>query len=138
MKEDLVKFETAKKLKELSKDSFLDFYYAYRSDGSIMELNDIIEDNSEYPVLCSAPTKSLVKRWLRKVHNIVIFVGCVSDFQWIDSNCTGKSKATVEYWDYDILVVEKWLYDNTFHSANKFDTYEEALEAAIEEALTLI
>lgn len=138
MKEELVKFETAKKLKVLSKDSFLDFYYAYRSDGSIMELNDIIEDDSEYPVLCSAPTKSLVQRWFREVHNIVILVGCVSDFNWIDLNCTGESKATLLYWDYDITILEKWLYDNTFQSANKFDTYEDALEAAIEKALTLI
>lgn len=111
MEEEIVSLKTAKLLKEKGFDESL-------SKG--------------------CPTQNIVQRWFREVHNIVILIGCVCDFRWIDLNCTGESKATVEYWDYDITVAEKWLYDNTIHSANKFDTYEDALEDAIEKALTLI
>lgn len=56
---------------------------------------------------------------LREVHNIVILVGCVCDFRWIDLNCTGESKATVEYWDYDITVAEKNKEITAIYNAQK-------------------
>lgn len=137
MEEEIVSLKTAKLLKEKGFHERCRAYWHTTAELPHCELSPC-DYNNGVEFYASSPTQASVQRWLREVHNIIILVGCVCDFIWIDLNCTGESKATVEYWYYDITVAEKWLYNNTIHSANKFDTYEEAMEAAIEVSLTLI
>lgn len=66
----------------------------------------------------NVPTQSLLQKWLRDVHNIEIAV------QWFD-NCYIKA------------VAKKPFKANTYR-VEGIDTYEEALELGLQEALTLI
>jgi len=68
--------------------------------------------------LISRPTQSLLQKWLREIHNIEIAV------QWFDN---GYIKA----------VNKKPFKANTYRIEG-FNTYEQALEIGLQEALNLI
>lgn len=135
MKEELISFETARLAKkkgfnELCRNVYLEdktiheyAYYESSTDGQYDCNKDIDQyDNSvnKLKVLCSAPTQSLLQKWLREKHNIPVLVyqadpsrkthGC--SIKWFDKVykeqiCSGRS-------------------------------YEEALEKGLQEALNLI
>lgn len=135
MKEQLVSFETAKLAKEkgfnescihgyLNKDGSLmndddhfDFDSCYE-DRSVMK--HLLFKNSEvvndYSI--TAPTQSFLQKWLREVHNIVVTVnlGLSSEGYYYKVRCNGS----------------------LFVGEHFNDTYEEALEAGLIEALNLI
>lgn len=74
----------------------------------------------EYPII-EAPTQSLLQKWLREKHNIHIGV------YYNKNSCVWD----VECWHVDD--VEPFYYGNI-----EFNTYEEALENGLQEALKLI
>lgn len=81
----------------------------------------IVETDSKtkFCVVCYAPTQALLQKWLREKHNIHIQI------DWEDWGC----------WEAFIVL------NNFFRSGienNGKQTYEEALEAGLYEALTLI
>lgn len=108
MIEELVTLETAKLLKE---KGFNEYHY---------------------------PTKSIVQKWLRETKNIHV----LSTPKVVESyNKIGEVvKTEVEFYYWDIYVVgsnnHKHIIQNCF--INQFNTYEEALEAGVFEALKLI
>ena len=76
------------------------------------------------------PTQSLLQKWLREKHNIHIFIG---------------RRININKWDshaYSLLLSSKeYIKERTqekFHNQNIYDTYEEALEQGLIEALKLI
>lgn len=144
MKEKLISFETAKLAKEKGYKGKIGLGYKYRTgdyynhigvlNGDCTTLiKDIIKAQVNKDFLnpinfnISAPTQSLLQKWLREVHKIDLYIETVwSDFE----------KNTTEYvpWimypkELDHLEDEEPIY---------YKTYEEALELALVEALNLI
>lgn len=140
MTEEFVKLETAKLLKEkgFSEDVFT-FYEADSIEGDmrLSETYDESENFNEKDDCFSAPTQSLTQKWLRETKNIHV----LSIPRIIESyNKIGEVvKARVEFYYWEIYVVgssHKYIAQNCL--SNQFNTYEEALEAGIQEALKLI
>lgn len=123
MKEEFVALETAKLLKEKG-------FREYCKD--VIDKNNIIREtlyrtNDELPKQCySRPTQSIAQKWLRETKNLHIA---------IIRNACG--------YGYDICKADNGTHitDGIFDGPNdggQWDTYEEALEAGIQEALKLL
>lgn len=114
MKEQLIAFKTAKLAKE---------------KGFVFSTNKIKIGSNIYKKINITPTQSLLQKWLREVHNIHIF---------IDKTRVGGN--------YQFIIHEKLKSNNVYefswnvlkYSNSDFNTYEEALEVGLQEALNLI
>lgn len=136
MKEQLISFETAKLAKEKGFDLLVQGYY-YKHSKSKKETLVTKEPSSlDYHLpWCnysawrgkarySAPTQSLLQKWLREKHNCVVFTK-----PWIGANfgvCTDTF--------YSIIYLKNYRQGET----ELEDTYEEALKKGLQEALKLI
>jgi len=124
MEDKLIEFETAKLASEAGYDITPD--WVYDTDGILSTFGSFIGDDEIF-----APTQSLLQRWLREVHNINIFM---------------SHKPNIKKWDFiptDLTLNGKdWVKaNNEYYKTRKsrsYDTYEEALEAGLQEALKLI
>ncbi len=112
MKEQVISFETAKLAKEKGFDNDSDGYYG------MMNGHFKCVDGQE---TCDAPTQSLLQKWLREVHSLSVK---------IDDYIT-NSRVRYDYSVSDLGSQE----DNPI---GVFETYEEALEQGLQEALSLI
>ena len=130
MEDTRITFETAKLAKEKGFNALC--YDAFNSKGNLYSNGwcEYIYDNKvEIPfgsgVLESqdilAPTQSLLAKWLREEHNIIVLV----DYEGIDGY----------YYKFYSYKEGNKNYDA---SDKNYNTYEEALEAGIQEALKLI
>jgi hypothetical protein len=117
MKEELISFETAKLAKEKRFD--VSCRVLYNKDGSkvlnnrhTMRNNLTFVDDSKI----SAPTQSLLQRWLREVHelNLYISLSGTKEISWF------------------------WSINDKEYQDGSSNTYEQALEAGLLEALKLI
>ena len=146
MNEQLISFETAKlakekgfnveckygytRLKELmtidrSQESFFEGASRnYRNselesyNKSYLECND-----DEYVCIYTAPAQSLLAKWLREEHHLIVIVAYQYEYD----------STPYSYWIYkenNSLPLNQWI--------NDLKTYEEALEAGLQEALKLI
>ena len=117
MKEQLISFETAKLAKEKGFDLFTE--YGYDKNGK--EVNFPCCYNN-YPVIdhYSAPNQSLLQKWLREKYNIHI------DIYFI--------VLLFRYRIYNMINCE--CYKSSYK--DEFDSYEQALEQGLQEALKLI
>lgn len=145
MEETLISLEAGKLAKEKGFDWKVESYY-HKSNGketpytrkSIGYRTDEIvctnwnDGQGSYPtspneVNCSAPTQSLLQKWLRDVHNLHIRIQPMLRF---DQIYPSKYTSHIEV-----------PFDPFKHKPNNYqigDTYEEALEKALIEALKLI
>ena len=143
MKEEFVTLETAKLLKAAGfKEDVSSFYELVYKGGSgpeyeIDESYDAQNYNTDVYSI-SAPTQSIAQKWLRETKNLHV----LSTPKVVESyNKIGEVvKTEVEFYYWDIYVVgsnkHKHIIQNCF--TNQFNTYEEALEAGLQEALKLI
>lgn len=142
MTEELVTLETAKLLKEKGfKEDVSVFYELVCEEGSyeyeLFESYDAQNYNASVYSF-SAPTQYIAQKWLRENKNLHV----LSTPKVVESyNKIGEVvKTEVEFYYWDIYVVgsnkHKHIIQNCF--TNQFNTYEEALEAGIREALKLI
>lgn len=118
MVDKLISLETAKLAKEKGFDELCAHTYA--------------DDNfvTNYKWL-SAPTQSLLQKWLREKYYIHIYVVPYGDtVSWILANIGYTNRKTDEY---RLISLIKDKYDKI-----KFKSYEEAVEIALQEALKLI
>lgn len=106
IKEDYVSFETAKLLKEKGMNKSCFKHYVQKN-------ND--DGTSEAVTVC---TPQMAMKWLREVHNIAIEFWC----------CDYK-------WQADFATLPKGIDIYTSFENTVFDTYEEAVEAAIKYCL---
>ena len=124
--EQYVTFETAQLLKEAGFDTIVRTTYRKNEDGGWFFNNEITEQ-AEYNIynnVINAPTQSLAARWLREVHNYAVCVWFSKDH---------------EKWFYAHGDMNNIVFDTDYHiSEYKYDSYEEALEAGLQEALKLI
>lgn len=156
LKEPVVSFETAKLAREKGFEDVIGTgcgksYYTYdgKLNGSVVdELSEYFrlkkeeglehsqaeEKNTKKSV--SAPAQTLLQKWLREKHNIIvipnyIYISCGAD-QY------GPLCDKLRY-DVDELCMKVDGYFITIPlTPNLFDTYEEALEEGLREALNMI
>lgn len=132
MTEELISFETAKLAKEKGFDGYC--YDCFNSYGCLNSNGwcEYIQDNDTIlPFKSSAlkkedflrPTQSLLQKWLREVHEIE--VNPAQSFT--KGGIKMQYNISVESYKYNHL--GKYIYGNT---------YEEALEIGLQEALKLI
>jgi hypothetical protein len=142
MKEELITFETAKlaKRKGFNEESF----YCYNSEGGLVkpyeengsstdtefrvELDDLLDyHNSKHNNTFSALTQSLLSKWLRDKHNILISVySNASGYLWEAMKAVG---GTTMRWSE---------YEGDDEESGTYTTYEKAMEDALQYALQTI
>ena len=130
MQEQLITFETAKLAKEkgfFQETNRLEIpYYNYKGefkgDVSDWRIRKYIrgEDTSDIEIV-SAPTQSLLAKWLREEHNIIVLV----DYEGIDGY----------YYKFYSYKEGNKNYDA---SGKNYNTYEDAYEIGLQEALKQI
>lgn len=155
MKEQLIEFETAKLAKEKgfdikTKNSFANkkaiSYNQYarddiREEGEFHVVNKPEESGVDGTYLHNKfvserfyqPTQSLLQKWLREEHDMHIEIELVDNsrtYQWEYVIITSKDR---DYNDEECFDSAKRLFNN-----EDFETYEEALEKGLQEALKLI
>ena len=137
MKEQLISFETAKLAKEKGFSERVRFIWYDNKMKPFIEDNLIREygyipgewnGNMHYKkdpseTYTSAPTQSLLQKWLREEHNIHILTRPFHD------SLLGKTTCIA-----DVIRIG----DGRVLKSPRMDTYEEALEIALQNALMLI
>lgn len=129
MTEEFVTLETAKLLKEKGfKEDVFTFYEVDCVEGDMIlsETYDESENFNEKNDCLSAPTQSLAQKWLRETKNIHI---CVY-------NCACGYGYEISKADNGTHIVSS-VYEGP-NDGGKWDVYEDALEAGLQEALKLI
>lgn len=120
MEEQLVSFETAKLAKE--KGFSEPIMYAYDNKGNKYSRDSISHDFNIRGLL-SAPTQSLLQKWLREVYDLEVHIGL---------SYTNNKKS-----GYNTSLFGK-TFGNNKYLESKFKTYEEALEVGLLEGLKLV
>ena len=132
IEESYISFDTAKLLKEAGFDlscrgvyvTDRTGYYEFREYDNKQTTDDLcwnIEDGFQYEYL--APTQALAEKWLREVYNIAIYSLYDDD---------------MEQWFYVVDAFTKNPVIDVFQSGSEYDSYEEALESGLQEAIKLI
>lgn len=128
MEDQLISFETAKLAKEKGFDEWCANGYNIHSTVDKHKLQEIKNKNSGVMYI-SAPTQSLLQRWLREKHKIYIELQ-VSE---------AKPEA---FWCWKIFthrsIGKGLIWINADSNGIYFNTYEESLEKGLQEALKLI
>lgn len=155
MKEQLISLETATLAKEKQFQEYTSYFYTKENglcsidtDGEILNIynddltfkdsiwdcngdfwyNEIEDEEWIYaqsyePIKYPAPTQSLLQKWLREKHKIILIIGYQYEYD----------STPYSYWIYkeeQSLPINQWVDD--------LETYEEALEKGLQEALKLI
>lgn len=127
MTEELVTLETAKLLKEKGFNEFCKDII--NDNGKLMET--VYRTNNDLPKsFYSCPTQSIAQKWLREIRGVYVYVEPVIGKRWKLSFC-----------DFNVPTEESDWMENEINKGNGYKvyvTYEEALEAGIQEALMLI
>ena len=144
MKENIISFTVAKLAKEKGFKELCFNYYnlkqelqePYLENGSStdvdfrVDLEDLLEQhNNPYHNTYSAPTQSLLQKWLREVHNIYIEISV-------------QEAEVIATWYWKIFthrdVGKGLIWIKADSNGIRNTTYEEALEKGLLEALKLI
>ena len=132
MKEQLISLETAKLAKEKGFNIFTDVCFANTPNSDNKQYKKIKLHHSHsvgsvdsfgniLTIVAYAPTQSLLQKWLREKHNIIVLV----DYEGIDGY----------YYKYYYYINEVKKYNA---SDKNYITFEEAYEIGLQEALKLI
>lgn len=129
MTEEFVTLETAELLKEKGfKEDVFTFYEVDCVEGDMIlsETYDESGNSNEKNDCLSAPTQSLAQKWLRETKNIHICVyNCACGYGYEISKADNGTHMASS------------VYKGT-NDGEEWDSYEEALEAGLQEALKLI
>ena len=116
--EDYCSYEVAKLLKE--KGFVQETLMVYSQNGNFMP-NGAIEDT--YQIFYPVPTHQMAMKWLRKVHNILLFI--------LPGQENGKLVYLVEVWTWN---EEEGVYESTYAPMPRKEP-EQAVEAALKYTL---
>lgn len=117
MEEQFISFQTAKLAKE--KGFNIESKFRYASNG---RLTKKVYDFDEW---CEAPTQSILQKWLREKHRIHIHFCTTTEGEW--------QHAIIE-----LKTHVGFLGMGTMRDEPTFNSYEEALESGLYQALKLI
>ena len=121
IKEQFVSFETAKLLKEAGFD--VPCFNQYTDRGTVWHC-DCPENFNISQCATSCPTQALAAMWLREEHHYAV--------------CVWFSKAH-DKWFYAYGDIENTMFDEEYSISDFiYDSYEQALEAGLQEAIKLI
>lgn len=132
MEDTRVTFETAKLAKEkgfFQETNRLEIpYYNYKGefkgDVSDWKIRKYIRgENTSDIEFVSAPTQSLLAKWLREEHNIDV---------WVTPYLDDKKR------EYNYMIVNRNIDVYDLISGDEYNTYEQAYEIGLQEALKLI
>ena len=133
MKEQLISFETAKLGKEKGFDWEVQTFYDNESKR-LKKVRGYEDWNTEDDGLgfkpYSAPTQALLQKWLREEHKINVESNYLPNIQKYRCLYVPMSKS--------ISNKEKYSLRSKYYGTDDFETYEEALEKGLQEALKLI
>jgi hypothetical protein len=133
MTDQLISFETAKLAKEKGFNEECIYYYSNKTgilkpfmfDDNPKVIS--IQNGTNAGLLTIAPTQSLLQKWLRDKHNIHIYISTTPKFDKLQGS---KYKAAIDV----PFQPFKWTTGHYYLG----NTYEEALEQGLQEALKLI
>ena len=118
--EDYCSYEVAKLLKEKGFDECCEAYY--EDDRFCWVWNDGCSRNTDNPKYVSCPTQALAMKWLREEHNLSIEI---------------SSTEATESLRWAAYVYEIGKTDDFVEAyIGTYGTYEDAVEAALEDCLT--
>ena len=122
IEESYVSFYTARMLKEAGFEANLKTRYVEeeKDEWAFWESGTKRSDYNYFDDTIACPTQALAARWLREVHNIFI-----------------QLNPTFDGWLLDLFDLKKHQYILTNKNANA-DSYEQALEDGLQEAIKLI
>lgn len=121
IEESYVSFDTAKLLKEAGFD--VPCFNQYTDRGTVWHC-DCPENFNKSQCATSCPTQALAERWLREVHHYAV---CV----WYS--------AEHEKWFYAHGNLDNMMFDEEYSISDFiYDSYEQALEAGLKEAIKMI
>lgn len=131
IEESYVSFDTARMLKEAGFDVPTSTHYS--NSGEVWQSSAPEDYNDDKSCkACSRPTQALAARWLREVHGIHVSSNIFMDSA---NDADGKTVDEWTFWSFD-------LFDNSGRIIeerdDRYDSYEEALEAGLREAIKLI
>lgn len=134
IKEQYISYETAKLLKEKGFDWKCIGYYV-NDEPNDVKYSFLGETNTTWERRCySAPTQQMAMRWLREVYKLVI---CAEIGNENFKGNTDYSNPDRWYWFFDITNEKGVVIDTeSGYILNEFDSYEDAVEAAIKYCLT--
>lgn len=118
MDEETILKETAKLAKEKGFDKIVDWFFNENNKSNTLypNINGLKHSDGNNGLL-SAPTQSILQKWLREEHQILLWVEPITNNRW----------------EFGIN------YPNGgFGDAKEYDTFEAALEIGLQEALKLI
>lgn len=127
MEDQLISFETAKLAKEKGfNEPCLECYVSkgtlYNNNRENVCFTNKILLTDNY----SAPTQSLLQKWLREVHDIIV-IPCPNSNRVLE---------VINNKRYDVLILNKGICHK--HDDILSDFYEKALEKGLQEALNLL
>lgn len=131
-KEDYVSLEVAKLLKE--KGYHEPCKSAYDRDGNIGEYTSVKDWNAEYDWTFSRPTLYEAQKWIREEHKLHIEVGMYGDYS---TDADGNKVDEYFCWGFDVYNKTR-MYKSLYDDDGGYNSYEEALNEGILEALKLI
>ena len=123
IEEQFVSFDTAKMLKEVGFDA--PCYVQYSDIGVQWESTSPSNFNADdwgY----SCPTQAMAARWLREKHRIAL------DVAFIPPSVDG------DVWQYFVGEMDDMIWEGEYETGRKYATYEQAMEAGLQEAIKLI
>ena len=135
IEESYVSFDTARMLKEAGFDVPCRDFFTIEGDGNVVitEARSCREHNSFEGCFISCPTQALAARWLREVYGLHVMI---SPYYDCSVDAEGEIVDKQMHWGYMILYAEtgNLAEDND----ERFNNYEQALEAGLQETLKLI
>ena len=121
IEESYISFETAKLLKEAGFDVP---YTSQYTEGECIWDTDYLNNFNQDEFGYSRPTQSFVARWLREVHHYVVCVWYSADYR---------------KWFYAHGNLDDMMFDEEYSISDFiYDSYEQAFEAGLQEAIKLI
>ena len=119
MEEQLMTFETSKLAKEKGFNEYGKLCYS--EDGESISPNSSFYSSQKYPI--EACTQSLLQKWLREKHKIHAFAHPIDDLKDWAAIIDGDTPSA---------------FTRLYQDEGGSSTYEEALEIALQEALSQI
>lgn len=142
MKEQIISYETAVLAKEKGFGLYEDskrFYISGKLRNKPTEHMSSMRER--FLDICAAPEQSLLQKWLREVHKITVeitlkgYITYQTSYIFQGTPYTRPDGSNIEgLWNH--VTVGK--YEGVMFKNTLFDTYEQALEAGLQEALKLI
>ena len=130
IEEQFVSFETAKLLKEAGFEANLKTRYVEeeKDEWAFWDSGTKRSDYNYFDDTIACPTQALAARWLREVHHLNVYA-CFDDV------CFDDGERKWFFMRENTMIND---YTSEYCSIISYDSYEQALEAGLQEAIKLI